>query len=352
MSRVRLGVIGCGVIGRHHLAAALQNPDIETTAIADVIPDAARSYAEEFRVSHVFSDGLKLIESGEAEAVILALPAIHRFDLAAAALKRGIHVLIEKPVARSATEVQTLLDLQGESVAGCCSARYRFLPIADEVRRALEDGRIGKLRQVRIRLVRPAKPLPDKLPPVWRLNRRMNGGGFMSNWGCYFLDFVLGVFDWKLVPRHISGQVWGIPPELSDFVPEGSDAEVKVAAQIRLLDDATIDLDLAEYGYVREHSTIEIHGTSGALEFSMIPEHPSTLRHYSVDRSNGVVEKILWQSEQDHQLVHRGVVDNFAAAVLGTEAIKSDLHRSLVVQRITDGLYASAAEGRSVPLVS
>lgn len=351
MEQVRLGVVGCGVIGRHHLNAAQKNSAIAVTAIADVREEAVRAYAEEFRIPHAFSDGRKLVESGEADAIVLALPAIHRFDLAAACLKRGIPVLIEKPVARTVGEVQTLLDLQGDTVAGCCSARFRFLPMADEVARVIREGRIGTLRQIKIRLQRPSKALPENLPPVWRLNRRLNGGGFMSNWGCYFLDFVLGVFDWRLAPRQIAGQVWAIPPELSDFVPEGSDAEIKVAAQIRLLDDATIDLDLAEYAYGPEESAIEVHGTSASLRFNMVPENPSRLYEYRVDRKHGLVETVLWEGGQEHGGVHQGVVDNFAAAVRGEEPIKTDLHHSLIIQRITDGLYASAAEGRSVPLV-
>lgn len=331
--------------------AAQNNPNARITAIADVREEAARSYAEEYRVPHVFYDGRKLIESGEADAIILALPAIHRFDLAASCLKRKLNVLIEKPVARNVDEVQTLIDLQSDSVAGCCSARYRVLPLASHVEKALAEGAIGNLRQIRVRLSRPTKARPESPPPVWRLNRRLNGGGFMSNWGCYFLDFILGVFRWSLVPRQISGQVWGIAPELSDYVPEGSDAEVKLAAQVRLLNDATIDLDLGEYAYTPEESVVEIHGTSGALRFNMVPEHPSRLFHYTVDRSHGIVERVLWEGDQDHGLVHAGVVDNFIAAVRGTETIKTDLHQAMIVQRITDGLYASAAEGRSVPLV-
>lgn len=351
MAKVRLGVIGCGVIGRHHLTSAKQIQDIETTAIADVRAEAARAYAEEFRVPHVFPDGRTLIDSGEADAVVLALPAVHRFDLAAAALKRGIPILLEKPVARNADEVQTLLDLQKDTVAACCSSRYRFLPMANQVTKAIADGLVGKLRQIRGHLVRPVKPLPETLPPAWRLNRRLNGGGFMSNWGCYFLDFLLGVYEWQLAPRQVFGQTWGLPLELSDYVPEGSDAEVKLAAHVRMLDGATIDLDLSEYGYLPEHSVCEIHGSTGALRFNIIPEHPSRLFHYTGDRRRGLVETILWEAEQDHQLVHRGVLANFAAAVLGQEAAKTDLNHSLTIQRITDGLYASAADGHSVSLV-
>ena len=131
MKPVALGVIGCGVIGRHHLAAASQSPMIRVAAVADLIEEKGREMVEQYGIPKRYVDGIDLLEDPEIEAVVLAFPAVGRFPLAMKAFGKGIHVLTEKPVAMNAGEVRQMIAARGDLVAGCCSSRYRFLPSAD-----------------------------------------------------------------------------------------------------------------------------------------------------------------------------------------------------------------------------
>ncbi|MFQ6096414.1 MAG: Gfo/Idh/MocA family oxidoreductase, partial [Armatimonadota bacterium] len=68
MDPVRLGVVGCGVIGPTHLEAATQSPLIEVVAVADLIQERARAAAERFEVPKVYREGADLVDDPDVEA--------------------------------------------------------------------------------------------------------------------------------------------------------------------------------------------------------------------------------------------------------------------------------------------
>src|ERR1043166_6093128 len=113
MKSVRLGVIGCGVVGRKLLLGASEDPTIEIAAVADVLESAAREAASTFKITRVYTNPDALLADAEVEGVVLALPAAGRADIALRALAKGKHVLIEKPVAMSATEVRRIMAARG-----------------------------------------------------------------------------------------------------------------------------------------------------------------------------------------------------------------------------------------------
>ena len=105
MSTVKLGVIGCGVIGSRNLADAMACDAIDVVAAADLRVER-RVFAKEQGVPRVYEDGRDLIDRDpEVEAVLLAFPAAARTAMGLRAFARGKHVLTEKPVAMNATEV-------------------------------------------------------------------------------------------------------------------------------------------------------------------------------------------------------------------------------------------------------
>ncbi|MEZ4615639.1 MAG: Gfo/Idh/MocA family oxidoreductase [Caldilineaceae bacterium] len=212
MDPVKLGVIGCGVIGSRHVAAAAMSPQIELVAVADLRMEVAQRVAAQHGVSTVYGPAEELLADPTIEAVVLAVPAHVRTSLALHAFAQGKHVLTEKPVAMSANEVHTLLAARGDLVAACCSSRYHFLTATKTVTDFLADEPLGKLRLIRCRAIVPAgRPNPN--PPPWRLNRSLNAGGIMSNWGCYDLDYLFGITGWSIEPQNGAG------PNVDDAKP-------------------------------------------------------------------------------------------------------------------------------------
>src|SRR5690606_30190176 len=103
--KVRLGVIGCGVIGREHLKVAVRCPDAELVAVADLRVEAAQAAAAEFNVPQVMPSGEELAASDAVDALVLAMPTGVRAPVARVALDAGKHILLEKPPAMNAAEL-------------------------------------------------------------------------------------------------------------------------------------------------------------------------------------------------------------------------------------------------------
>jgi len=109
---IRIGVVGAGHMGRLHArklaglrAAGL---GVELKGIVDVHPDRAQTLAVETG-SRAFSGHRELYQ--EVDAVIVAAPTIHHFELARAAFEAGLDVLVEKPIVATLADAQTLLDM-------------------------------------------------------------------------------------------------------------------------------------------------------------------------------------------------------------------------------------------------
>ena len=151
MTRVRIGIVGCGVIGNHHLEGALGDDNIEIVAVADLNREAARRAASEFNVQKVHGSASELIDDPNVDAVVLALITSVRTPIAIEALQKGKHLLIEKPPAMNAGELQQIKTLKGDRVIGCCSSRCSFSDGAERARKVVESGVLGAIRIVRCR---------------------------------------------------------------------------------------------------------------------------------------------------------------------------------------------------------
>ncbi|HRW09910.1 MAG TPA: Gfo/Idh/MocA family oxidoreductase [Caldilineaceae bacterium] len=347
MNPVKLGVIGCGVIGSRHVAAAAASPHIELTAVADLRSDVAHSIAAQYGVGTVYGPAEELLADPAIEAVVLAMPAHIRTELALKAFAQGKHVLTEKPVAMNANEVRQLLAAKGDRVAACCSSRYHFLTATKTVTDFLATAPLGQVRLVRCRAIVPASR-PNPNPPPWRLNRSLNAGGIMSNWGCYDLDYLFGITGWRIQPQRVLAQTWTTPAKLSHYAGPGSDAETHVAALIRCAEGITISYERAEFVAAQADLAWEIIGEEGSLRLQMTPAPGKTHQYFQADATLGTLAGTLCRADEDHGSVHEGPVNDFARAIRSGNAPQTDLQRALVIQAVTDAIYASATSGDAV----
>lgn len=191
--KLNVGYVGCGVMGQVYLNAAQSIPFIHSAAVAGAVEASARQAAETFGIPGVYADAEEMFADPGVDAVVLALPAMARTELAIRAFRAGKHVLTEKPVARSADEVRALIREQGNLIAGCASSRTRLLDSAAVVADTLAQGKLGALRIMRCRWQTSAKPKPETMPPLWRFSKEVNGGGNLANLGTYMLDYFLGI---------------------------------------------------------------------------------------------------------------------------------------------------------------
>jgi predicted dehydrogenase len=348
MRRIRIGVIGCGVIGSKHVELASACPDIDVAAVADVRRDVAQAVAKKHGVKHVYGSAEELLADKDVQGVVLAMPTCLRLELGLKAFAAGKHLLTEKPVAMSAAQVYRLIEARGSLIAGCCSCRLRSQPSTRPAIEALQAGKLGDLRVLHCRAIWGLGAKENTPPVPWRLSRSLNGGGVLVNWGCYDLDYLLGICDWRVKPRTALAQTWPIAPHLSDRVAEGSDAETHVAAVIRCDDGVLIHYERAEYAAVAMSMNWQIVGTKGSLRLPMMPGVKKQLVLDIADPQRGIDSQVLWEGDEGWDVQHAGPVIDFAAAIREHRQPMTSLENALVLQKITDAVYASAATGQAV----
>jgi len=349
MEPVRLGVIGAGVIGRMHLRIAADSPLLAPVAVADVREMVAQEVAVQHGVARAYGSAAALLADPQVEAVVLALPTAGRVDLALEAFSAGKHVLVEKPIGRHAGEVERMIAARGALIAGCCSSRMRGLPSAGVAAAFIAGGALGRLRVIRCRALKGAGAPPQSPPPPWRLNKAMNGGGILVNWGCYDLDYLLGITGWSVEPRLGLARTWGVPETFSAYAAPGSDAEAHVAALILCDDGLTISYERGEFVAGATDEAWQILGDRGALRLQMTPGPNKTIWHDEAT-PQGVVSRAIWQGDEPGGSEHVHVLEDFARAVRENRAPRTSLEQALLVQRITDAIYASAERGAAIEI--
>lgn len=110
---LRMAVVGTGAMGRNHVRILSSLPGVELVGIHDPSPGAAEAVSKEH--------GAKAFESlddlaGRIDAAVVAVPTVAHADIGCKLLSRGVHVLVEKPIAQSLAEADRLLEAQGDRV--------------------------------------------------------------------------------------------------------------------------------------------------------------------------------------------------------------------------------------------
>ena len=107
MPEVRIGVVGAGVMGRHHVRNLAAIPCAELVGVYDARPQVAEAIAGEHG-TRAFSRIDELADG--IDAAVVAAPTVHHAEIGCALLARGVHVLVEKPIAPSLADADRLIE--------------------------------------------------------------------------------------------------------------------------------------------------------------------------------------------------------------------------------------------------
>lgn len=171
---IRIGLIGAGYIADWHAEALRATPGVQITAVCDLSESAARALADPLG-ARVFTTVDELIDSKACEAVhILTPPNIHK-DIATQCLTGGLHVLVEKPVAESADETDSIHRAAVEG-GRRFHAGHNFLglPSYERMKAALQAGDYGRISSAEITWALPLAPLRSGPFNLWLLRQPRN----------------------------------------------------------------------------------------------------------------------------------------------------------------------------------
>ena len=110
MSRLlRVAVVGVGHLGKHHARILGTLPDVQLVAAVDTLRERAEAAVATIPGARAVTDAADIL--GDVDAVVVAVPTVGHCAVAREFIDRGIHVLIEKPIATSVAEADLLVDL-------------------------------------------------------------------------------------------------------------------------------------------------------------------------------------------------------------------------------------------------
>lgn len=273
MKKLHWGIIGCGNVTEKKSGPAFYRlPETELTAVMRRNREKAADYALRHGVGKCYSDAAALIDDPEVEAVYIATPPSSHASLTIEALEKGKPVYVEKPMATSYRECVEMIRTAQRTGTPLYVAYYRrAMDYFRKVKELLEQGAIGEIRQVKLRLIRSARPEDIEEPKPWRLNAAESGGGYFVDMGAHQIDLFLFLFG-RIASWESSVANKGALYEVEDYV----------AASFRFA--AGFTADAVWYftapgtgaGPVNEDRT-EVTGSKGSLVFSTFAMEPIRL---------------------------------------------------------------------------
>lgn len=195
---MKYALIGCGRISTNHIKAAVNNK-LDIAAVCDVVPE----HMEELLSKHElekdssikrYSDYRKMLDEVQPELVGIATESGLHAQIALACIERGIHVIIEKPMAMSIQDADEIIRRSREKnvkVSAC--HQNRFNVAVQEMRKAVETGRFGRLSHGSIH-VRWNRNQNYYTQAPWRGTWAQDGGALMNQCihGIDLLRWMLG----------------------------------------------------------------------------------------------------------------------------------------------------------------
>jgi myo-inositol 2-dehydrogenase/D-chiro-inositol 1-dehydrogenase len=202
--RLRVGVVGVGSMGARHVETVEQVGG-EVVGIADSDPDRARAVAER-RGAAAYAGWEELLEEGSLDALFVCTPPSAHAAPTVAALGRGVHVFVEKPLARTWADAEAIVQAAEASAAVCAVGyQWRAVSFLEELRAHLQGQQVALLIG---RSLGPTRARP------WFLDRAQ-GGGIMLELASHDID----------LHRAIGGEIVAVSAAASGVALGQKDAE-------------------------------------------------------------------------------------------------------------------------------
>ena len=190
---LKFAVVGCGHIGKRHLAVLDADPHARVTAFCDVNQDKLRVFTEQYPAARPFTDYEAMLREAEADVVCICTPhGLHSLQSIQAAYA-GKHVLVEKPMALTSIESERMIAAARENdVRLFVVKQNRYNQPIRLVHRALREGKLGRVFMVQCNVIWNRHDAYYAQSP-WRGNRHLEGGALQTQVS-HFLDLLVWWF--------------------------------------------------------------------------------------------------------------------------------------------------------------
>jgi len=326
---VRIGLIGCGRIGRVHALSVTAAPGAELTTVVDAVPAAAESLGE-LHGARVAATPEEVLASDDVDAVIIASPTATHVDLIDAAIDAGKPALCEKPIDLDIARVEALrAKASAATTPIMLGFNRRFDPHFAALHARVAAGEIGRLEQLSI-ISRDPAPAPTE---------------YLAVSGGIFRDMTIHDFDMArhFVPDVVSVFASGTAQFSEDIAGLGDYDSVVVVLTGREGQQVTITNSRhAAYGYDQR---LEAFGSEGLLEAGNVTD--TVVRRWSADAVE-VREPYQNFFLERYAAAYQRELAAFVAAIREDAPVPVGFHDGWAALVLADAAARSAAEGRVV----
>lgn len=247
---IRVGLLAYGAIGHEHNQAVQATDGLTLAAVCDTNPERISAALELAPDCATFTDATELLDSGLIDLVVISTPPNSHYHWAKEALERGIHVVLEKPMALTADQCDDLMAIAREkNVTLIVYQNRRFDADFVTMRRLISEGAIGTPFHYESFVGGYSRPCD-----YWHSMSDVSGGAIFD-WGSHYLDQILNLFPQPVdhVVGHHHKRHW-------DHVTNADHAEVIVT----FADGVTASFINSDLAAARKPK-FYVLGTTGAI---------------------------------------------------------------------------------------
>jgi predicted dehydrogenase len=326
MKKIRLAVIGAGSIAQlAHIPNWKKIPGVELMALCDVNRTRARAVAEKFEIPHVYTDDAEVLSREDVDAVDICAPTNFHNPLALAALASGKHVLVEKPMSRTAEEAEQMVR---------AARNVRFWRDVVNLRQFIENGELGQVFYAKCGWLRRQDSWTER---PWLFQKKYSGGGVLMDLGIQILDMTLWLFGNKKVKSVKAATYKQVAKQ------EVEDAAISF---IHLEDNSTFTLEVS-WTFMSPQDTLylQIFGTQGGAILNPLRV---------VKEMHGNLVNMTPQLDDTptyrYKLSYKDELGHFIKCLRDDTPMLSSGEESLQRMRVIEAMYESAQLGKEVKL--
>lgn len=359
MCKVRIGIIGTGLIGLTHLERYLEIEDAEVVAVCDIHEEAARQAAYKYNVRDVYTDFRELLKRDDIDAVDVCLHNNFHAPVTNEALRAGKHVYCEKPIAGTYTDGKSMIET-AEDTGNMLHIQLNTL-YKKETHAAMaliEGGALGELYHARATgFRRRGRPFVDGYGTKFFNRKETAAGGALIDMGVYHIAQLLYLMGIPKLKR-VSGKVYQeMDMDPARRAESGFDVEELGVGLVHFEGGATMDIIEA---WSIQLDGIEgpcLVGDKGGVRFPIsnpnLPATPFTFHSTvcDIDLDSKVNLDIMsrrWSGIRENYSAYTSSQGHWIAALQGKVPLLPTAEIALETMLISEGIYLSDKLGREV----
>lgn len=332
-NKLRVAVIGCGLVHHAHGQAIMENAGAELAAVCDIDGEKAALSAETYNAV-AYTDYREMLDREDLDIVHITTPHYLHGQMSIDCMKKGLHVICEKPAAihtEDALRMKTVSLETGRSIGICF--QNRFNTTSRKMKEIIDSGKFGKVTGTNARVVW-SKDGEYYKSGKWRGKWATEGGGVLINQAIHTLDLQLWIVG---MPVKLKGTAF--TSVLEDCI-EVEDTSVAVMGY----DDPDIRGNFYATNAAADYSPVclEIYCENGRLtlceDLVVTDKNGNTESYSDIDISTG--DKAYWGTG------HKYYIDDFYECTRSQKKPTVGIDAGINTLKVIHGIYRSAKSGR------